>query len=63
MKLELGCPVACTDAPFGELADVVIDPLSRRVVHLVVQPSGHHSRARLVPIERARSAEPGLALD
>jgi uncharacterized protein YrrD len=63
MKLELGCPVACSDAPFGELADVVIDPLSRRVVHLVVQPSGHHSRARLVPIERARGAEPGLALD
>ncbi|MDA0160169.1 DUF2171 domain-containing protein [Solirubrobacter ginsenosidimutans] len=63
MKLELGCPVACADAPFGELADVVIDPRSRRVVHLVVQPNGRHVSARLVPIERARSAEPGIALD
>jgi uncharacterized protein YrrD len=63
MKLELGCPVTCADAPFGELADIVIDPRSRRIVHLVVQPNGHHSRARLVPVERARSAESGLALD
>ena len=54
--------MACTDAPFGELADVVVDPLSRRVTHVVVQP---HERldARLVPVERARPAESGIALD
>jgi uncharacterized protein YrrD len=63
MKLELGSPVACADAPYGELADIVVDPVSRRVVHLVVQPSGHHERARLVPVGRARPAESGIALD
>ena len=26
MKLELGSAVACSDGPFGELADVVVDP-------------------------------------
>ena len=51
------------DAPFGELADVVVDPISRRVTHLVVQPHGHHDRARLVPVERASPAGDGLALD
>jgi sporulation protein YlmC with PRC-barrel domain len=63
MRLDLGCGVHCTDAVFGELGDVIVDPISRRVTHLVVQPQGDHERARLVPIERARPAEHGLALD
>jgi sporulation protein YlmC with PRC-barrel domain len=63
MRLELGCAVTCTDGPFGELADVVVDPLWRRVRHLVVQPPGRHDRARLVPIERVRPDGSGLALD
>jgi sporulation protein YlmC with PRC-barrel domain len=63
MKLELGSPVACADAPFGELADVVVDPLARRVTHLVIQPHGHRERARLVPVERAEAAASGIALD
>jgi hypothetical protein len=63
MKLELGCPVACADGPFGELADVVVDPLTRRVTHVVVQPHGRHFDARLVPVERARPAESGIGLD
>jgi sporulation protein YlmC with PRC-barrel domain len=63
MRLDFGCIVHCTDAPFGELADVVVDPISRRVTHLVVQPHGRHDRARLVPVERARAAGDGLTLD
>jgi sporulation protein YlmC with PRC-barrel domain len=53
VRLELGSPVNCTDGPFGELADVVIDPTKRRVTHLVVEPQGDHGEARLVPIELA----------
>ena len=53
MRLELGRPVNCTDGPFGELADIVIDPTKRRVTHLVVEPHGDHGKARLVPIELA----------
>jgi hypothetical protein len=63
MRLDLGSGVHCTDAVFGELADVIVDPISRRVTHLVVEPHGHHDRARLVPIERAQAAGDGLALD
>jgi len=63
MRLDLGCGVKCTDAAFGELADIIVDPISRRVTHIVVEPDGHHTRARLVPIERARPAGDGIALD
>jgi sporulation protein YlmC with PRC-barrel domain len=63
MRLDLGCGVHCTDATFGELADVIVDPIARRVTHLVVEPHGDHQRARLVPIDRARAADDGLALD
>jgi hypothetical protein len=56
VRLDLGCPVRCTDDAFGELADVVIDPTTRRVTHLVVQPR-RESDPRLVPVERARGGE------
>jgi sporulation protein YlmC with PRC-barrel domain len=57
VRLDLGSPVRCTDAAFGELADVVIDPTTRRVTHLVVQPDRPSEPARLVPVERARGSE------
>jgi sporulation protein YlmC with PRC-barrel domain len=53
MRLELRQPVRCTDDVLGELADVVIDPVTRRVTHLVVQPPHQHALARLVPVELA----------
>jgi sporulation protein YlmC with PRC-barrel domain len=53
MHLELKCAVRCTDGMFGELADVVIDPVERRVTHLVVEPHHRHDLARLVPVELA----------
>jgi sporulation protein YlmC with PRC-barrel domain len=65
MKLELGSPVRCTDGPFGELADVVIDPIARRVTHLVIEPHRRHALARLVPIDLAAAADgsqPAIAL-
>ena len=66
MRLDLGSPVHCADGPFGELADVVIDPSTRRVSHLVVQPHHRHDLARLVRIDRAHALAPsnaGISLD
>ena len=51
MRLELSCPVRCSDEPFGDLADVVIDPNRRSVTHLVVEPHRQHALARLVPLD------------
>ena len=57
MRLDLGSPVRCADGAFGELADVVIDPETRRVTHLVVQPHDRDEQARLVPVDRAQAGD------
>jgi sporulation protein YlmC with PRC-barrel domain len=55
MRLELGTPVRCTDDKLGELADIVIDPLSKQITHVVVRIShGKLEPSRLVPIELVR---------
>jgi sporulation protein YlmC with PRC-barrel domain len=59
MRLELGSRVDCTDESFGKLADVVIDPTSRRVTHLVVEPDREPWPARLVPVELAERDDAG----
>ena len=53
MRLEIGNRVRCTDGVFGELVDIVIDPLEKRVTHLVVQSEQGEGDARLVPIQLA----------
>jgi sporulation protein YlmC with PRC-barrel domain len=57
MRLDLGSSVRCTDDAFGELADVVLDPDTRRVTHLVVRPHRRDEEARLVPVDRVRAGE------
>lgn len=51
MLLHLGTKVACSDGALGELADLVIDPGTRRVTHLVVAPHHRRDQARLVPFD------------
>jgi sporulation protein YlmC with PRC-barrel domain len=57
MRLEIGMGVRCTDGVYGELADIVIDPLEKRVTHLVVNPEQGEGEARLVPIQLAKSRD------
>jgi sporulation protein YlmC with PRC-barrel domain len=69
MRIDLDMPVSCVDGAFGELVDVIIDPRSRRLTHVVVQPHDRRERARLVRIESARAGDSeeltkdGLGLD
>ena len=57
MRLELGSRVNCTDEELGELVDVVVDPSTRRLTHLVVEPRRADWITRLVPIDVARSGD------
>ena len=57
MRLEIGDRVRCTDGGYGELADIVIDPLEKRLTHLVVQPEQGEGEARLVPIRLAKGRD------
>jgi len=56
MRLDLGSSVRGADGPAGELADIVIDPGTRRVTYLVIEPHDRKDQARLVPADRARDA-------
>jgi len=64
MRLELGTAVRCTDAELGELADVVIDPLSKQSTHVVVRSThGKIAPSRLIPIHLVdRDAERDICL-
>ncbi len=63
LTLRIGSPVACSDGDYGELADVVIAPESRRVTHVVIAPGGHHEQARLVELGHVAGDGARLTLD
>jgi len=52
MQLTFGKPVHCQDGNFGDLADVVVDPETMRLTHLITDRPAD-AEPRLVPIELA----------
>src|SRR5262249_1944075 len=59
-RLELGLSVRCTDGVGGELADLVVDPVERRVTHVVVRRHRLSEVAPLAPVELvAAGGQPG----
>lgn len=50
MKFSFGMRVHCVDGSFGALADVVVDPATMRLTHLITDPPADAQR-RLIPIE------------
>ena len=62
IRLIEGTIVEAADGVFGELADLIIDPVRRRVTHLVVQPLHRHDQARLVPLEAVATSDDHVVL-
>src|SRR6478672_5172500 len=60
MSLEIGNRVSCTDGAYGELADIVVDPLEKHVAHLVIRPEQDEGQRRLVPIQLAKGRDDKL---
>ena len=54
--LPVGARVYCTDGYGGILTQLVIDPVARRVTHVVVQEGALQAFDHLVPVERIASA-------
>ncbi len=50
MKLRLGQHVQATDGLFGDLSDIIVDPVAKTVTHVVAEPHHKHQQARLIPI-------------
>lgn len=61
-EFEIGAEVSCTDGVCGDLDRVVVDPLSRTVTHLVVEPKHRKGLGRLVPVALVDEGENGLTL-
>ena len=57
MRLELDKPVLCEEEEVGKLADLVVDPVAKRVTHLVVKPEHGVGSSHLVPIELVEPTE------
>jgi sporulation protein YlmC with PRC-barrel domain len=57
VRLELDRPVLCEDEEVGQLADLVVDPVAKRVTHLVVKPKHGLGESHLVPIELVDPSE------
>jgi sporulation protein YlmC with PRC-barrel domain len=60
VRLELDRPVLCEDEEVGQLADLVVDPVAKRVTHLVVKPKHDLGESISCPsrssIRRSKSA-------
>jgi hypothetical protein len=59
VTLAIGTAAVCRDGFPGELKSLVMDPRTRAVTHLVIEPEGGQGLARLVPLDHAdATAEP-----
>ena len=50
-QYEIGAKVDCQGEPCGHLDRVVLDPVAKRLTHLVVEPGHGLSERRLVPLD------------
>jgi sporulation protein YlmC with PRC-barrel domain len=48
---EIGAEVSCTDGVCGKVRRLEVDPASRAVTHLVVEPRHRRNSGRLVPVD------------
>ena len=62
MSFTIGADATCSDGPAGTVKRVVVDPLSKAVTHLVVEPKHRQGLGRLVPIEIAEPSGNRVAL-
>ena len=55
-EFTLGVGANCSDGPCGEVTRIVLNPATRTVTHLAVEPRHHREAGRLVPVERVEAA-------
>lgn len=56
-QFTIGAKVNCRNGPCGKLTRVIIDPISRTLTHIVVEPH-HQELGRLVPLKLVEEAAP-----
>lgn len=61
-KLSIGSRVICSDGACGELRWVVVDPITRKLTHVVVEQRHRQGMGHLVPIDLVSSSGQELRL-
>ncbi len=63
ITLVIGSNAVCSDGYGGEVLAAVIDPVTRTVTHVVVEPKGRAGLARLVPLDLVDASAGQVRLD
>ena len=50
-EFTIGAQARCSDGPGGKVIRIVIDPATRTVTHLAIEPKDRWARARLAPLD------------
>ena len=61
-EFAMGVTVSCSDGFCGEVRRTILDPATRTVTHLVVEPRHDRAQGRLVPLELVDAAGPEIGL-
>ena len=61
-EIAPGARVAGTDGALGRLTTVVVDPVRRRLTHIVVEGDGVGPNAVMVPVQHIAAATRELSL-
>jgi hypothetical protein len=62
LELIGGDPISCVDGPCGSIGRLFVEPTSKRITHVAVQPDGLLDTGRFVPIGLVRPVKHGLGL-
>ncbi len=61
-EFAIGAEADCVDGACGKLSRVILDPATRAVTHLVIEPGHRYGPGRLVPLDLVDSADGGIRL-
>jgi sporulation protein YlmC with PRC-barrel domain len=61
-EFAMGAEASCVDGPGGKVIRVIIDPATKTVTHLVIEPKHRVGAGRLVPLDLVDSAADGIRL-
>jgi sporulation protein YlmC with PRC-barrel domain len=51
MRFKIGAYASCTDGACGQVSRIIVNPITREVTHLAVDPEHRHDPGRLVPVD------------
>ena len=51
MPFRIGTDASCTDGVCGQVSRIIVNPVTREVTHLAIDPRHQHGPGRLVPVD------------